>query len=41
MRTDLDPDEPGRDQWSIIGEVRSITRIPPGEWPGHYSPPTA
>ena len=31
----------GRDQWSTIGEVRAITRIPYGRWPGHYSPPTA
>ena len=31
----------GRDQWSSIGEVHSIRRIPFGEWPGHYSPPTA
>lgn len=31
----------GRDQWSTIGEVRTITRIPHGQWPGHYSPPTA
>ncbi len=31
----------GRDEWSTIGEVRTITRIPYGRWPGHYSPPTA
>jgi len=31
----------GRDQWSSIGEVHSIRRIPYAEWPGHYSPPTA
>jgi flavin reductase (DIM6/NTAB) family NADH-FMN oxidoreductase RutF len=30
----------GRDEWSTIGEVRTITRIPYGKWPGHYSPPT-
>lgn len=31
----------GREQWSTIGEVRTITRIPYGRWPDHYSPPTA
>jgi Conserved protein/domain typically associated with flavoprotein oxygenases, DIM6/NTAB family len=35
----------GRDEWSTIGEVLEITRIPHGDWPGHYSgrysPPTA
>ncbi len=31
----------GRDQWSTIGEVRTISRIPYSGWPGHYSPPTA
>ncbi|HEY0812078.1 MAG TPA: flavin reductase family protein [Pseudonocardia sp.] len=31
----------GRDQWSTIGEVRTISRIPYATWPGHYSPPTA
>jgi flavin reductase (DIM6/NTAB) family NADH-FMN oxidoreductase RutF len=31
----------GRNQWSTIGEVLDITRIPYGAWPGHYSPPTA
>lgn len=31
----------GRDQWSTIGEVRTISRIPHDQWPGHYSPPTA
>ncbi|MHA6795422.1 flavin reductase family protein [Pseudonocardia bannensis] len=30
----------GRNQWSTIGEVLEITRIPHEEWPGHYSPPT-
>jgi flavin reductase (DIM6/NTAB) family NADH-FMN oxidoreductase RutF len=29
----------GRNQWSTIGEVLDITRIPVDEWPGHYSPP--
>ncbi len=31
----------GRNEWSTIGEVLDITRIPHREWPGHYSPPTA
>jgi flavin reductase (DIM6/NTAB) family NADH-FMN oxidoreductase RutF len=31
----------GRNQWSTIGAVLDITRIPVSEWPGHYSPPTA
>jgi flavin reductase (DIM6/NTAB) family NADH-FMN oxidoreductase RutF len=35
----------GRDEWSTIGEVLTISRIPHREWPGHfaarYSPPTA
>lgn len=26
----------GRDEWSTLGEVRSITRIPYYDWPGHY-----
>jgi flavin reductase (DIM6/NTAB) family NADH-FMN oxidoreductase RutF len=30
----------GRNQWSTIGSVLDITRIPVAEWPGHYSPPT-
>ncbi len=30
----------GRNQWSTIGDVLDITRIPVSEWPGHYSPPT-
>ncbi|MFC4949860.1 flavin reductase family protein [Pseudonocardia sp. GCM10023141] len=29
----------GRDEWSTIGEVREITRIPWREWPGHYPAP--
>jgi flavin reductase (DIM6/NTAB) family NADH-FMN oxidoreductase RutF len=29
----------GKDEWSTIGEVRSITRIRHAEWPGHYKPP--
>jgi flavin reductase (DIM6/NTAB) family NADH-FMN oxidoreductase RutF len=31
----------GRDEWSTIGEILEITRIPHRDWPGHYSPPTA
>lgn len=31
----------GRDQWSTIGEVKEISRIPHTRWPGHYRPPTA
>jgi flavin reductase (DIM6/NTAB) family NADH-FMN oxidoreductase RutF len=27
----------GRDEWSLIGEVRSISRIPHRDWPGHYA----
>jgi flavin reductase (DIM6/NTAB) family NADH-FMN oxidoreductase RutF len=26
----------GRNEWSTIGEVLDITRIPYGEWPGHF-----
>lgn len=26
----------GRTEWSTIGDVLDITRIPYGEWPGHY-----
>ena len=28
----------GRDEWSTIGEVREITRIPHRDWPGHFRP---
>jgi flavin reductase (DIM6/NTAB) family NADH-FMN oxidoreductase RutF len=28
----------GRNQWSELGKVLDITRIPLEEWPGHYSP---
>jgi flavin reductase (DIM6/NTAB) family NADH-FMN oxidoreductase RutF len=35
----------GRNEWSTIGDVLDIARIPHDEWPGHYeghcSPPTA
>lgn len=27
----------GRNEWSTIGELIEITRIPVEEWPGHYS----
>ncbi|GHH39338.1 flavin reductase family protein [Lentzea cavernae] len=27
----------GRNEWSEIGEVRTITRIPHRDWPGHYT----
>ena len=30
----------GKDEWSTIGEVRSITRIRHSNWPGHFKPPT-
>jgi flavin reductase (DIM6/NTAB) family NADH-FMN oxidoreductase RutF len=29
----------GKDEWSTIGEVRSITRIRYRDWPGHFTPP--
>jgi flavin reductase (DIM6/NTAB) family NADH-FMN oxidoreductase RutF len=29
----------GKDEWSTIGEVRSISRIRHTDWPGHYTPP--
>ncbi|WP_327639820.1 flavin reductase family protein [Kribbella sp. NBC_00482] len=29
----------GKDEWSTIGEVRSITRIRYSDWPGHFKPP--
>lgn len=28
----------GKDEWSTIGEVREISRIPYQQWPGHYRP---
>ncbi|MEV0798320.1 MULTISPECIES: flavin reductase family protein [unclassified Kribbella] len=31
----------GKDEWSTLGEVRSITRIRHSDWPGHFKPPTA
>lgn len=27
----------GRNEWSELGQLLDITRIPYGEWPGHYS----
>jgi flavin reductase (DIM6/NTAB) family NADH-FMN oxidoreductase RutF len=30
----------GKDEWSTIGDLRSITRIPHTAWPGHHKPPT-
>ncbi|TCC64679.1 flavin reductase family protein [Kribbella pittospori] len=30
----------GKDEWSTLGEVRSITRIRHSDWPGHFKPPT-
>lgn len=27
----------GRDEWSTLGEVRTISRIPHAEWPGHFA----
>jgi flavin reductase (DIM6/NTAB) family NADH-FMN oxidoreductase RutF len=29
----------GRTEWSTIGEVLDITRIPYDRWPGHYERP--
>ncbi len=29
----------GKDEWSSIGEIRSISRIRHTDWPGHYTPP--
>ncbi|MEC5198576.1 flavin reductase (DIM6/NTAB) family NADH-FMN oxidoreductase RutF [Arthrobacter sp. PL16] len=26
----------GRNEWGTAGRIREITRIPVGEWPGHY-----
>ncbi len=28
----------GKIEWSELGTIRRITRIPHSEWPGHYSP---
>jgi flavin reductase (DIM6/NTAB) family NADH-FMN oxidoreductase RutF len=29
----------GKDEWSTLGEIRSITRIRHTDWPGHFTPP--
>jgi flavin reductase (DIM6/NTAB) family NADH-FMN oxidoreductase RutF len=29
----------GNDEWSTLGEVRSISRIRYSDWPGHFTPP--
>jgi flavin reductase (DIM6/NTAB) family NADH-FMN oxidoreductase RutF len=29
----------GKDEWSTLGEVRSISRIRHSDWPGHFTPP--
>lgn len=29
----------GKDEWSTLGEVRSISRIRYSDWPGHFTPP--
>lgn len=29
----------GRDEWSTIGEIRSISRIRHADWPGHFQRP--
>jgi flavin reductase (DIM6/NTAB) family NADH-FMN oxidoreductase RutF len=29
----------GKDEWSTLGEVRSISRIRYADWPGHYHVP--
>jgi flavin reductase (DIM6/NTAB) family NADH-FMN oxidoreductase RutF len=31
----------GKDEWSTIGDVRSITRIRHRDWPGHFTPPVS
>jgi flavin reductase (DIM6/NTAB) family NADH-FMN oxidoreductase RutF len=31
----------GQDEWSTIGEVRSISRIRFADWPGHFTPPAS
>jgi flavin reductase (DIM6/NTAB) family NADH-FMN oxidoreductase RutF len=30
----------GKDEWTTLGEVRTITRIRSKDWPGHFTPPT-
>jgi len=29
----------GKDEWTTLGEVRSITRIRYSDWPGHFEKP--
>jgi flavin reductase (DIM6/NTAB) family NADH-FMN oxidoreductase RutF len=29
----------GKDEWSTLGDIRSITRIRYSNWPDHYNPP--
>ncbi|GAA1569891.1 flavin reductase family protein [Kribbella hippodromi] len=29
----------GKDEWSTLGDIRSITRIRYADWPGHFTPP--
>jgi flavin reductase (DIM6/NTAB) family NADH-FMN oxidoreductase RutF len=29
----------GKDEWSLLGEIREITRIRNRDWPGHYEVP--
>jgi flavin reductase (DIM6/NTAB) family NADH-FMN oxidoreductase RutF len=29
----------GKDEWSTIGDIRSISRIRYKDWPGHFEPP--
>ena len=31
----------GKDEWSTLGEIRSITRIRYSDWPGHFTPPVS
>jgi flavin reductase (DIM6/NTAB) family NADH-FMN oxidoreductase RutF len=31
----------GKDEWSTLGQIRSISRIRHTDWPGHFTPPTA
>ncbi|GAA1640064.1 flavin reductase family protein [Kribbella alba] len=30
----------GKDEWSTLGEIRSISRIRHTDWPGHFTAPT-
>jgi flavin reductase (DIM6/NTAB) family NADH-FMN oxidoreductase RutF len=31
----------GKDEWSTLGQIRSISRIRHTDWPGHFTPPNA